>query len=532
MRHITAWIALMSTILLHSTMPASGAQVKVNLQKTGPQALTLSWPSQTDTLYRAISATNVAGPWKKSFSPILGDGAAKSIAIPITKNAEYFKLMELPLDGSLSLNEGQQLSGTVTIDVTALSANQSDIHSIGLWDIFEGRTNVLDYIDLRDPARRSFEVNTVHMRNGAHQFQLELVNEGGMEYSEVTKVNVTNALSVVSQIPTEFARYLEIVPYIANGSYSVVVKNDLGAVVQSTNRPIAGVLSTNGTIAFKDGSVRFDNNYSSQYFDYEIEVTPAGGTPNTYSFRSPTISSFDTMEGTAIAQIPDGVGIDAYPTIDLMMLDIMNHHSIFSDPFFFDSLQREASNEKWNVVGEFGYNIVNDYLKGVYGRGPSHGHFLCPGGADYLGTRTENRDLSLSTATLNGLSLSNRMVFVWFDGFNMPRSLLAQLTGITDLAKKSSRATLIKEGRRPKFVLFWRDTPFKYTPGTDITAEHSAFVQDMYKELWKLDLFGDTEQTIGSALNKMRQLHPAIMGKLGLAGDYDNMFIEEVVTHQ
>lgn len=525
-----AWIAFITITSLHLFGGESLAQTKLSLKKTGPQTLQLSWPSKDGKVYRTMSATNIAGPWSKILLPIMGDGEETNVSLPALKKAEYFRIAELPLDGALSLSKGELLSGTITIDITTLTS-VGEIQSIGLWDIFAGATNVLDYIDLRDPARRSFVVNTVHMQNGLHYFQLELVNGGDVSCSEMVSIIVTNAVSVVSQIPTEFMRFLEFDPHIVSGTYSVVVKDDRGVIVQSTNGSIAGALSTNSSLIFKDDSVRFNNNYASTHFDYEISVTNSDGDSSGYSFRSPTISSYDWMEGTAVAQLPDGSTQDSFPEIDYMLLFIMNYHSLYSDPFFFDSLQRETTNEKWNYIGQSGFKVLNDYLIGKYERGPSHGHFLCHGGADYLGSRTADVQYGVSTLTLNTMSLSNRMSFVFIDGFNMPRSLLTHMTGITDVSKRSSRADLLREGRRPRLVFYWKDTPFPYAPGQDITEAHRIFVLDLYGELWK-PMFGYPFQTIDLVLGKMRQKYPDIVDRLGMAGEYGNMFIDETVTHQ
>ncbi|MEK7646617.1 MAG: hypothetical protein AAB381_02900 [Patescibacteria group bacterium] len=519
------WMVLVCTLLFRT--PDAYTAVRIGLTRTGPQTLSLTWPSSPNVIYRVQSSTNAHGPWKKSFSPVLGNGQQKSIPLPSPKPMELFRLTELSIDSSIDLTEDHLLSGTVQIDITAL-ATSGDIQSIGLWDIFRSTTNVLDYIDIRDPSRRSFTVNTAHLRNGTHGLQLELITPNLISYSDMVPVRSSNAIAVVSQIPTEFMRYLEFVPHATNGTYSVIVKNDQGTMVQSTNRNMAGSLSTNGTIVFKDGSARFTNIYSSAYFDYTI-TTVVGQTTSTYSFRSPTVSVFDWLEGTVIGQVPAELDIET-SELERMLLAPTVNFGFWGDMFIFATQTRETTVESWNMLADSTYEVCNDYLLGSYGRAPSHVHIYSSGGTDYVGSRSTNKTEGVSTATLQSLSLSNRPTFLFLDGCSVPRSLAAHLSGITDLGARWSRADLLREGRRPHVVFYWKDTPFPYQEA-DVSVRHRSFIADLYTELWKPDFIGLPAQTIDVALAKMRQRYPGPMSELYRMGSTD-IFIDETLPHQ
>jgi hypothetical protein len=516
-------------MLTYCGVPDAYSAVRLNLTRTGQHRLALTWPSSTGVIYRTLNSTNANGPWDKTFSPVLGNGQQKSISIPANKHVEYFKMTEVPLDGSTSLTNGQSMTGTTTINITAL-VSSGDILSIGLWDIYGNTTNVLDYIDIRDPSRRSFMVDTVYMRNGQHRLQLELIAQNTVAYSETVSVVVTNAISVVSQVPTEFMRYVEFLPYTTNGRYSVIVRDDQGLTVQSTNRTMSGALSTNGTLVFRDGSARYTNVYSSTYFDYFVTLI-IGSTSYTHTFRSPTVQVFNWMEGTVIAQVPDGIITIEESELDVMLLNIITYFNVWGEPFFFDTLRRESSNERWNILSPSTYNICNEYLKGSYQRAPSHVHFYGIGGPDYLSMRTSDSYEGISTATLSGLSLSNRPTFIFFDGFALPKSILTVMTGMTDISFRLSREDLLRLGRRPRVVFYWKENPFPYT-GEDVSVAHNTFITDLYTELWAPDFTGLPAQTIDVALAKLRIRYPDIMNKLGVAGSFVNMYIDETITHQ
>lgn len=522
-----AWMMLVS-IVMCSAPHSSYAAVRIGLTRTGPSTLSLTWTSSPGVVYRAVSSTNAQGPWRKSFSPVLGTGLQQSISIPRNKTAEYFRLIESTQDASIDLAPQQLVSGVVTIDISAL-ASSGEILSIALWDIFGNTTNVLDYIDIRNQTRRTFTINTAHLRNGTHGLQLELMSGSLPWYSDITSVRSTNAIAVVSQIPTEFMRYLEFVPHATNGTYSIIVTDDRGVTVQSTNRTMSGTLTTNGTIVFKDGAARFTNVYSSTYFDYEIG-TVVGQVTNRYWFRSPTIGTFDWMEGTVIGQVPLELDIES-SELDAMLLVPTIEFGSQGDLFMFDTRVRETTADRWNVLGDSTYEVCNDYLLGIYGRAPSHVHFYGDGGTDYLAVRSTNKTEGVSTATLRNLGLSNRPVFLFIDGCSVPRSLVAHLSGITDLGARWSRQDLLREGRRPHVACYWRNTPFPYQDA-DISLQHRQFITDLYTELWKPDFIGLPEQTIDVALARIRLRYPTLMNELVVIGSSVGMFIDETITHQ
>jgi hypothetical protein len=519
----------------------SGSEIRLLAGRTASNHVRLSWNSEVGKLYRPIAATNLAGPWQKTLAPVAATAAeTQALAASDQAGSQWFRVAELPLDGAFRLPNRNPISGTVVLEVVGLSAS-NQIRYLGLLDITGNHTNLLDWIDGRNPASRTFTVNTAHLKNGPHHLQLELIDDHGdpsssavhLAYSEVTEMVVTNAISVVSDRETEWKRHLRFLPNAASGTWWAFATNDQNALVQSTNRSIAGSTNAVGEITFEDKTVSFTNSYRSAYFDYAIWVSPAPGLTNRYSFRSPTVPKREAYEGLVVEQwlAPFNANPVRRDHLDGMFESMLFEMTRFSDHFDFVTQTYGARPDEWNLVyGPFEWETCSNYLAGAFGSAPTHLYFWGFGGPDQIGLNVpwSEEFWGLSTATLSSFSRAHRLHFVFFDGFNHPRSLIRLLTGIT---KNRTRADLMREGQRPRAAFYFEGLDFsRYAGQDDLSREDSEFRQFFIETMWASTplsgIYPGRPMDVNLGLIKAR--YPALMEKLRWIGSVTNVFIDEI----
>ena len=102
-------------VALGSGSSGAGSPAVTNILSVASQPVAnVTWPTTSGTQYQPELTTNLAlGTWNSNFSTVVGDGSTKSIMLPITNSAGFFRLYTPPVVVLPPSNLQQIVSGSI-----------------------------------------------------------------------------------------------------------------------------------------------------------------------------------------------------------------------------------------------------------------------------------------------------------------------------------------------------------------------------------------------------------------------------------
>lgn len=509
---------LLCAILALARISNAQTQIRLQAERQTDGTIAIKWSGENGKVYQLLGASNLDDPWEVRLADITSQEGTMSVAVRTSKEREFFRVREQPpLDGRILLTNGATLSSTAVLRVATQASGSNHVQYLELWsvDAQTGETNLLAWSGSpAELAPEIFTVDTTRLRNGSHSLVLKVVDDNGDKRTSEAiqtawsdppvQVYVRNPISLPFDGTTGWKFYLRFSSIYDSGTWSLTVTNELftkswsGSIEESTNRL--------GEIEVEDLEYPTDEfsvpaGYPGEHFDIHISVSRPGFPSLELQTRSKILTRITSGECVVAEEF------GSTPATNRLNFELMMGTVLFSlnqhwDHFNLEALEREVAARNWNVLSNNTWSTFNRYLKGEFGRPPSHLYVWADGAPLFMG----NRDITnsqITPRTLFPFNPRNRVLFAFLDGHNAPYGI-ARLLGND---KKRSRGEVLKEGRYPSFIGFWEGKRFSGTRSeNDVDGDHKEAIEVFFESAFEIDLItGRPRKAITEALEDMKR---------------------------
>jgi hypothetical protein len=501
-KHTVSWSIALFVLLEFSVKGFSQIHARVSLQTGG---IRLEWDSTAGNAYEVQFSPGLGEKWRSISELIEATGPNTSFILAHTTGTGFFRIAERSVTGTILLQDGEWLSGGMSIDFAA-SARNTEIQYAALLDVYGGKTNTLYWIDPRREAP-SFPLDTTGLRNGYHAFLLELMSTKGpassddvdVIYSEPVEVYAGNTVSMVLddtewKFNTSFS-FGEPGDLGRGGTYRLEVRTN-GAPWRVWTGDIQADEDQDAIVTIADNSAQPFVGYKREKFGDRFEVIL---TVDSFG-ETTTLTRFSRI----IERAPNSYTVigEALPFVgnsrDRLLLTSLQTMGAFGSDYYDLANPTNTDNpQSWSVTTNWSSFVA------WYQTTNAASHMLLwpsSGGPSTL----QDADL---LALRDGCS--KKATFVVICGINYPRALLKQIIGET------TDEDVIR-GKYPAFGLYFRRTAFA-SSFPDAPPALEGFLADFLTPLYARNALGKPV-SYREALEAALANHPSLSGKVMTIG--------------
>jgi len=475
-------VAVLAVIMSMSALPFD-----VTAVRTGEVGLNLAFQVRSGGLYRLEMAPSPDGVWITQTQILATARGTATVSVPILSAQKFYRVARiLGIDGAItSPKSGAVVSNDIIVLFETISQG-STVSYAWLEAITPTTTNVVATSD--EPSTGRFVLDTTRLQNVPTTLVLHMEDEFGNSvtrtgaregYSDELIIMPNNALVVTGldrpigwKIAFSFSSR-------SGGAWRVHATNSAGVLAHAWS----GVSGANQSVSIEDASAPYEG-YTNRWFDIRIE---SGGVVRVKRVpvetrRFPYPESFiGYQRGIITNEISD-----YFFALDEMAFGF----SQYGDSWFVSNLVRGLPEPQRINTNE--WQIIAQYLREEYIRGPSHIYMFSDGFRGGVGNNGEN---SPGFTTMD-ITTSNRPTFVFFDGCNAPMSIVHTLVDL----KEHSLDEMKTAGRYPTFGVFFRGLDWDAVRNDHAVSEnYTTYLRRFFSRILKKDFLS------GLAINSFEE---------------------------
>jgi hypothetical protein len=301
MKIMNAWIALLLFIQVVALSCCTAGTVVLTATQVASN-LVLNWGTVVPgSHYELQQGVSVKGPWVPIGGLMTATGTSMTATVAVTAGTKFFRVAEKSLTATFKgLTNGTVITQLTNITLATTSV-AAQVQYIGVYDVVEGKTNKLKWIDSINDLR-TITLNPALLKTGVkHELYMMVADNFGDQNTgdslrivntEKVEVYPRSLVSLNNFSDTEWMFYLSfstLLPW--TGSWQVEVSDQYYNPVWSWTGLLETSRNVQGEIIVKDENARryqpYDQTVYGSFFRVKVTVSPIGANPVVVQVNSP-----------------------------------------------------------------------------------------------------------------------------------------------------------------------------------------------------------------------------------------------------